>query len=338
MSGKEKPVKIRSYNSSNKYGVTAKNVKELLDKGCKLLKVPPAGARICLYSDGTEFTEKYFHTLPAHTELVLLSRGQSWSGGVSEALRRLLCTDASGDAVVKAAEDLLRDERSPKSRKVLSDLLLNLEDRSELETRDQDADWFRGVGPWFKTKSDYMKHSCRSRIRGYTREVKSSKSIKKAKVRKEFQKASESLEEMLKEAKYNGCYFDRSAEEEERLCTPEGWFTCQGSFDQEACSFFHSINPYSSYESRIVFSTWNLDHRIEKRRTVIPTLLGAVERHGQARVDLGYFYQLLFTTRNLKLVHIVCHKKEAHNLACDGRKLLRPANAVRGKNPCPNRQ
>lgn len=42
MSGKNKPVKIRSYNSSKKYGVAAKYVKELLDKGCKLLKVRPA--------------------------------------------------------------------------------------------------------------------------------------------------------------------------------------------------------------------------------------------------------------------------------------------------------
>lgn len=32
-------MKIRSYNSSNKYGLAVKNVKELLDKGCKLLKV-----------------------------------------------------------------------------------------------------------------------------------------------------------------------------------------------------------------------------------------------------------------------------------------------------------
>lgn len=32
-------MKIRSYNSSNKYGLVVKNVKELLDKGCKLLKV-----------------------------------------------------------------------------------------------------------------------------------------------------------------------------------------------------------------------------------------------------------------------------------------------------------
>lgn len=42
MSEKNKPVKIRSYSSSKKYGVAAKYVKELLDKGCKLLKVRPA--------------------------------------------------------------------------------------------------------------------------------------------------------------------------------------------------------------------------------------------------------------------------------------------------------
>lgn len=42
MSGRNKPVKIRSYNSTKKYGMAAKDVKELLHKGCKLLKVRPA--------------------------------------------------------------------------------------------------------------------------------------------------------------------------------------------------------------------------------------------------------------------------------------------------------
>lgn len=32
---------------------------------------------------------------------------------------------------------------------------------------------------------------------------------------------------MLKEAKYNGCYFDRTDGGDHRLCTREGWFTCQ---------------------------------------------------------------------------------------------------------------
>lgn len=37
--GRNKAVKIRTYNSSQRYGFAVKNVKELLDKGCKLLKV-----------------------------------------------------------------------------------------------------------------------------------------------------------------------------------------------------------------------------------------------------------------------------------------------------------
>lgn len=65
--------------------------------------------------------------------------------------------------------------------------------------------------------------------------------------------------------------------------------------------------------------------RIEKRRTVVPALLGALENRGSSEVNLDYFYRLLFTTENLKLVHIVCHKKEAHNLLCDSRKVFRQA-------------
>lgn len=148
------------------------------------------------------------------------------------------------------------------------------------------------------------------------------KSIDKPKVKDELLKASKSFTEMLKEAKYNGCYFDRTGKTSERLCTPEGWFTCQGSFDEKACPSLHSINPYGSRESRIVFSTWNLDHRIEKRRTIIPTLLDAFQNHKCSDVNLDYFYQLLFTRENLKLVHIVCHKKGAHDLSCDDRKIF----------------
>lgn len=37
--GKHKPVKLRSYKGDRKYGVAAKDVKELLKKGCKLLQV-----------------------------------------------------------------------------------------------------------------------------------------------------------------------------------------------------------------------------------------------------------------------------------------------------------
>lgn len=116
------------------------------------------------------------------------------------------------------------------------------------------------------------------------------KTIQKKSVKDEFQKASDCLVEMLKTEKYNGCYFDRTEKESLRLCTQEGWFTCQvlsemnflsgscrtkhschffscgtsqGSHDQKMCPSLHSINPYSSRESRIIFSTWNLDHRFD---------------------------------------------------------------------------
>lgn len=53
------------------------------------------------------------------------------------------------------------------------------------------------------------------------------KTIQKAKVRAEYLKTSKCLVEMLKTAKYNGCYFDRTEKQPDRLCTREGWFTCQ---------------------------------------------------------------------------------------------------------------
>nr|XP_046253466.1 DNA fragmentation factor subunit beta [Scatophagus argus] len=331
--GKSKPVKIRSCSENRKYGVAARDVKELLKKGCQLLQLPPSGAHVCLYTDGAKVTEKFFQTLPDNTELVLLSRDQTWSGGVAYDISQLLSAALHSDGLIEAAKGLLSEEQTPKWRKVLTDLLQNLEDRSELENRDEDEDWFKGVDARFKTKSAYMKFSCESRIRGYVKEVvDATKTIQKAKVRAEFLKATNCLVEMLKMAKYNGCYFDRTEKEPERLCTREGWFTCQGSFDQDVCQSLHSINPYSNQESRIVFSTWNLDHRIEKKRAVIPALLEALQNHKSADVNLNYFYRLLFTRENLKLVHIVCHKKGAHNLLCETKEIYRQArNADNGR-------
>ncbi|XP_038123488.1 DNA fragmentation factor subunit beta [Cyprinodon tularosa] len=323
--GKIKPVKIRGCNGDRKYGIAAKDVKELIKKGCKLLQLPLPDAHICLYEDGTIVTEEFFPTLPDNCELVLLSKDQTWSGVLCD-IGQLLSSDRHGDAVIEAAKGLLSDEKSFKRRKVLTDLLQNLEDRSDLESREEDEDWFNGVDSRFKTKSAYMKFNCESRIRGYMKEVDgATQSIQKAKVRAEFLKTSKCLGEMLKEDKYNGKYFDRTEKESGRLCTKEGWFTCQGSFDQKLCQSLHSINPYGSRESRIVFSTWNLDHRIEKKRAIIPALLDALQNHKTTDINLNYFYQMLFTRENLKLVHIACHKKGAHNLQCDNKKMFRTA-------------
>ncbi|KAL1791031.1 DNA fragmentation factor subunit beta isoform X2 [Sigmodon hispidus] len=130
-------------------------------------------------------------------------------------------------------------------------------------------------------------------------------SVVDATASKEYQRVLSSMCQKLKSFKYNGSYFDRGAEASSHLCTCEGWFSCQDPFDLESCLSKHSINPYGNRESHILFSTWNLDH---------------IEAHSiqdGREVNWEYFYGLLFTAENLKLVHIACHKKTTHKLQCD---------------------
>ncbi|XP_051509176.1 DNA fragmentation factor subunit beta-like [Myxocyprinus asiaticus] len=320
---KPKLVKIRSVNQAKKYGIAAVTLKDLVKKGCHLLKISSPCVQICLYEDGTIVTEEYFQNLPDNTELVFLTDGQSWNGFAFE-INQVLGLDTHTDLLISAAKDLLSDEHSPKRRRILGDLLRNLKDNSDLESREKDKEWFEGVDVRFKTKCAYMKYNCESRIRGYLKEVDGyTQTIQNAKAKNEYKKVVEILAEKLKSVRYHGVYFDRSENEAHRLCTEEGWFSCQGAFDENECTFFHSINPYGNRESRILFSTWNLDHLIEKKRTVIPTLAEALKGKKSSDINLDYFYKLLFTQENLKLVHIVCHKKGAHELSCDSRKIYK---------------
>lgn len=111
------------------------------------------------------------------------------------------------------------------------------------------------------------------------------------------------------------------------LCNATGLFLCQGPWDNETCPGDrpHSINPYRRREDLIVFQTWNLDHQIEFGRTVIPHIITTLQRlindkptcpdhRGRPAISLNAirFFLELFTTENLKLVHIACHVKEAH--------------------------
>lgn len=58
----------------------------------------------------------------------------------------MLLSSGLYDELIKAAKELLSvDDYADKNRKILSDLLLNLEDKSELESRDEDEDWFKGI-------------------------------------------------------------------------------------------------------------------------------------------------------------------------------------------------
>ncbi|XP_064381469.1 DNA fragmentation factor subunit beta isoform X2 [Dromaius novaehollandiae] len=324
MSGQLRAFRLRGVGGAQKFGVAAGSLRGLLRKGCRLLQLPLAGSRLCLYEDGTELSEGFFRALPPQTELVLLGPGETWRGCFGDVGRLLAAAGGQRDAVVEAARKLLSDELAPQRQKLLVDLLHNLDENILAEHRQDDQKWFEGLESRFKNKSSYMRYSCESRIRSYMKEVSGFISNVHPTARDAYKRIIDLMLEKLKSVKYNGCYFDRREEEEAaRLCTVEGWFSCQGPFDSDYCPCKHSINPYSNRESRILFSTWNLDHIIEKKRTVVPELAEAVKTRDGREVNWEYFYQLLFTLDNLKLVHIACHKKTNHNLSCDKTKIYR---------------
>ncbi|XP_023345154.1 DNA fragmentation factor subunit beta [Eurytemora carolleeae] len=196
-------------------------------------------------------------------------------------------------------------------------------------TRDEDPDWFGDLNTRAKTKEEFMYRNCQARIRGYLSraelQLKEWKGSMKA--REMFQKICESFRLELKGNGFHGEMFQRSAQQINRICDSAGLFKCEGLYREPRCSYsaageknqVHEINPYRSREHRILFSTWNLDHVIERSRSIVPSMIEAVETLEKSKKKLKinneYFYSLLFTRKNLRLVHIVCHDKQEHGSA-----------------------
>lgn len=65
------------------------------------------------------------------------------------------------------------------------------------------------------------------------------------------------------------------------------WNLSQGPFDRGDCPCKHSINPYSNRESRILFSTWNLDHMYVQ--SVNPDLPASWPSASSERFSLSLF-------------------------------------------------
>lgn len=59
-------------------------------------------------------------------------------------INQVLGLDKHTELLINAARSLLSGEHSPKRRKILGDLLSNLKDNSEVESREEDKDWFEG--------------------------------------------------------------------------------------------------------------------------------------------------------------------------------------------------
>ncbi|XP_077998142.1 DNA fragmentation factor subunit beta-like [Glandiceps talaboti] len=306
---------VRTY--LRRVGIVAKNLSELRKKGCQKLNISEKKCLICLESDGTEIDDNdYFDTLPSNTVFVFLEKGETWNGYTSlleDVFEKLLL---STDRIQVAAEirEFISDVDSGEKYHLMSEFVGKLESNIQAETRDEDPSWFGDLDNRFKNKEQVLRYSAQGRIRKYLASAKDV--FEKAENYRTKEKLSQLLktfQEQLKSNEYNADYFMRSSGDSS-LCDDEGWFTCQGAYDIDVCTYNHTINPYSTNETRILFSTWNLDHVIEKSREVIPSIVKAVENIPKGKdINWIYFYQLLFTTENLKLVHIACHKKETHD-------------------------
>lgn len=109
-------------------------------------------------------------------------------------------------------------------------------------------------------------------------------------------------------------YHVKTRERQIAICDKKGEFKCEGRWNTDGCPYGdkHKINPYRSKEELALFSTWNLDHKIERSRTLIPKLLQLSRQDTINEEDIYDCYDNLFTVKNLRLVHIVCHDKGSH--------------------------
>ena len=77
-----------------------------------------------------------------------------------------------------------------------------------------------------------------------------------------------------------------------------------------------SKREYSSRDNKIPQVR---SERLHKRMTKDNLNIRKLKR----KINLEYFYDLLFTRKNLKLVHIVCHDKQEHlDKTCDEEKVF----------------
>ncbi|XP_001599808.1 DNA fragmentation factor subunit beta [Nasonia vitripennis] len=147
--------------------------------------------------------------------------------------------------------------------------------------------------------------------------VRSATERKAEEVEDELSDDPKKSKEPLREEAGEKCPYElveRSKGEMTALCDETGEFRCSGVWKNDKCLYAdrHKINPYRSREELVLFSTWNLDHKIERSRTLVPQLLKVSKKGDMNEKDVLEFYNNLFTVQNLRLVHIVCHDKGAH--------------------------
>lgn len=106
------------------------------------------------------------------------------------------------------------------------------------------------------------------------------------------------------------CYLDRR-DPDRRLCDKAGTFLCQCRKDEnKECPRQHSINPFSGSDELIVFSLWDFDHKLERHKLIEKFVEAYQKKPDDMEMNYRFFFDMLFTTKNIRLVYRECHDKK----------------------------
>ncbi|XP_038212280.1 DNA fragmentation factor subunit beta [Zerene cesonia] len=334
----KKGYKVTDVNREKKIGVAAENLQELIEKSCRKLgfNVSCAECRLHVAEDGTLVDDdEYLKTLPPQTLFILLQKKEQMVTDFDYYYNLIRTAKKDFIDTGLAAKEFL-DTNLREKFKVFQRYIVAADNaKTMLSERSQHPEWFEGLEPSEKTKEQSMSKRVKERMRGYYYKTKTALQSSELYTcsrnghgKKLIDQFLLDLRKLLESSKYNEGYFNRKHEKEIRLCNESGLFECGGLWNNEKCAYEneHIINPYRSREERIIFQTWNMDHRIELSRAIIPQIIQAIDNiyKGDAtcrtclkdslcyNIETDRYYLQIFTRENLKLVHIVCHYKGKH--------------------------
>lgn len=301
-------VKVTDEKRSRKVGLVVTSLTDLKKKSHDVFKVLADSHNLdslfVALEDGTEVSDDGYLFSLAHNTLLILFQVKAgvliYPGSLQQTMERYLnalhdLQKFNSEEVVKFIENNM-DEKLKLTWQYVTTLSST---KTHFSSISDHPEWFTGCNKLVTTKEEYFRKCAQGRIRSYLRDARNRLSHSKLSL-----SPIEKLKTCLEEKKYFACYFDRTDRSQDRLCDSKGEFQCQGQYNKPICQNNHWINPYDNAESRILFSTWNLDHVIERIKII--TDLCSQIRCNNGCDHLKYF-DLLFSRKNLKLVHKNCH-------------------------------
>lgn len=328
-----KGLKVTDAERKTRVGIAVGTLADLRTKTAEKFKLSSEEQIVFQTRDGVPLqTEPEFAELEPQTLLIWTRKGERAETDAEILYRTIREVNIDFLKTGEMVQEFFTEQMKNKVYK-LAEVLKSIEDedRAHLSFKKEDPQWFEGVDSRSKTKEEYMFRRAQDRIRTYYYKSKDellrSEPSEGGMSRDTLLRLLGHLQRSLKEVDFFGCYFDRRKAAAGdvvvvggggggggAICDRGGTFECQGRWDKEACLYRdHRINPYRSREDRIVFQTWNLDHGVERSRSVIPAIREAVRVDPTvASLHLDRIFDDLFTLKNLKLVHVVCHDKGVH--------------------------